>query len=443
MAAFAVMFGFTWWLGLYVLLRGAGERAATRAGLGILLYALALAAEGLRLNLPGASPVFGYAETMLLGLPLLLWTGACLALVPGTETLDRIWRFGLLPAGVVALAAVTASGGLFGEPHPLYVPLALLLIAPLIGVVVLLFRARPPRVWWLLAVATLFAGLGGVLFLLPGGLPGWLVRLSVAPDILLLGVAMSMSGAFDSGERLWRDLFRSLLGAVVAGVLFGGQVLAVAALNPSAAPAVFGVVAAAVAVQTLADPLHRLLDRLAFPGNAAIRQERAELRESADALPRRADGVPADEREFVRLTRRALAAYGDLAKLTSSPLVNLPVIEERLRGRGPGQPLDRAAELKQLLLESIVRLKPREGEFGTSEEWRYYNVLYFPYVAGLRPYRTGATKHGLTAVESQAFDWFVTQVPERTLYNWQNAAAKLVADDLRTREKQEIGSEWQ
>nr|BFE85159.1 hypothetical protein GCM10020093_077600 [Planobispora longispora] len=38
--------------------------------------------------------------------------------------------------------------------------------------------------------------------------------------------------------------------------------------------------------------------------------------------------------------------------------------------------------------------------------------------------------------ERQAFDWILREVPERTLYNWQNAAAKLVADDLRTENRQ-------
>jgi len=44
---------------------------------------------------------------------------------------------------------------------------------------------------------------------------------------------------------------------------------------------------------------------------------------------------------------------------------------------------------------------------------------------GLKPYsrRTDYTGNGL--------DWFRTYVPERTLYNWKNAAAKLVAQDLR------------
>ena len=82
------------------------------------------------------------------------------------------------------------------------------------------------------------------------------------------------------------------------------------------------------------------------------------------------------------------------------------------------------------------------GSFGTSDEWRYYNVLYFPYVAGLRPYRRGASRTGLGPLERRAFDWFVTQVPERTLYNWQTAAAKLVADDLRGFAPAE-GANWQ
>lgn len=30
----------------------------------------------------------------------------------------------------------------------------------------------------------------------------------------------------------------------------------------------------------------------------------------------------------------------------------------------------------------------------------------------------------------EVLDWFRSQVPERTLYNWQNTAARLVAKDL-------------
>ncbi len=82
--------------------------------------------------------------------------------------------------------------------------------------------------------------------------------------------------------------------------------------------------------------------------------------------------------------------------------------------------------------ESIQRLKPHsQGDFGTSDEWRYYNVLYFPYVVGLKPYSRRAEHVGLSPSEQQALEWSRTYVPERTYYNWQNAAACLVAQDLR------------
>ncbi len=52
---------------------------------------------------------------------------------------------------------------------------------------------------------------------------------------------------------------------------------------------------------------------------------------------------------------------------------------------------------------------------------------------GLKPYsrRTDYARNGLDSIEKAALDWFRTYVPERTLYNWQNASAKLVAQDLR------------
>jgi hypothetical protein len=89
-------------------------------------------------------------------------------------------------------------------------------------------------------------------------------------------------------------------------------------------------------------------------------------------------------------------------------------------------------ELKALLTESILRLKPRNGDqFGTSAEWRYYNALYFPYIIGLKPYSRRTQHSHLDPVAKQALEWFRTQVPERTLHNWQTAATKLVAQDLR------------
>lgn len=431
--AVAAVFGLTWWLGCYVIARDPRERGPRRAGLGLLVYGAALAVAQVLTAVPGpAAEVLDAVEATLVHLPALLWTGAVLTLVPG-ERLDRVWSRGLVPLTLAAVAWLLVSGLVSEVSLAARVVTGVLLLGPLAGVLVLLVRARPPRAGWLAAVATLFFLQGAALLMFPlFGPPGLLSVIAVDVDMVLLGVAIAMSSAFQAGEALWRDMLRSLLGAAVVAVASGGQVALAVTLGgstPALSALLFGVIAVAVAVQTLAGPVHRALDRIAFPGDPEIRRERAELRETSEALPRREQGPPPpDEAEFVRLTRRALAGYGDLGKLAGSPLANLPMIEARITG---DIPLERAAELKRLLLESIQRLKPRDGEFGTSEEWRFYNVLYFPYVRGLRPYRRGAGRGGLTPVERQAFDWFVREVPERTLYNWQNAAAKLVADDLR------------
>ncbi|MBK9746404.1 MAG: hypothetical protein IPO91_06440 [Chloroflexi bacterium] len=109
----------------------------------------------------------------------------------------------------------------------------------------------------------------------------------------------------------------------------------------------------------------------------------------------------------------------------------MPLIDQRLAARGAGDSLlERAKELRALLRESIERLKPHEGS-GFTDEWRYYNVLYFPYVAGLKPYSRRVDADDLDPAARQALDWFANAVPERTLYNWQATGAKLVAQDLR------------
>jgi hypothetical protein len=432
----------TLWLGLYLMVREPGAAVSRRAAAGLLGYSAALAAQLLAdSTAETAAPLAGWLDrllTLLVCLPALAWTGAAIRLLPAAPpALDRLWARVAVPVTLAVAVLATAF-------PPVYPLLAALVLAPLLGVLVLVARSartlRPAPVGPMLAVATLFFVLGAALLLVPlDRLPRTLLLLGVDFDLLALGVAVAWCAAFDAGETLRRDMLRSLLAAFAVASLFGGQVLLVMLAGPGVTPALtallLGTVAAAVAVQVLAGPAHGVLDRLVFAGTPRLTTERAQLREAEAALPRRdAHAAPEalDPEEFVRLTRRALSNYGDLARLTASPLVNLPVIDERLAARrAPDQPLERAAELKALLLESIQRLKPRDGDFGTTEEWRYYNALYFPYVLGLRPYRRSTDRRALDPVARQAFDWFATQVPERTLYNWQNAAARLVAEDLR------------
>jgi hypothetical protein len=197
----------------------------------------------------------------------------------------------------------------------------------------------------------------------------------------------------------------------------------------------FTTIAIAIEVQVFVDLLARLWDRLAFWRSPALRADRAVLRDTEAALALRSTGPldDVDEETFVRLTRRALGHYGDLSKLVASPLTALSAIDERLAARGaPDAPLERANELKALLADRIAALKPRDGgEFGTTEQWRYYNALYFPYVVGVRAYAQNATAAGLDPTARQAWQWLVTEVPQRSLHNWQNAGARVIAADLR------------
>jgi hypothetical protein len=111
----------------------------------------------------------------------------------------------------------------------------------------------------------------------------------------------------------------------------------------------------------------------------------------------------------------------------------MTIVEERIIARGASDStLERAAELKALMTESILHLKPAgESEHGTSDAWRFFNALYYPYVVGLKPYSRQAIQGDLEAGHKQVLEWFQNQVPERTLYNWQSAAARLVAQHIR------------
>jgi hypothetical protein len=267
---------------------------------------------------------------------------------------------------------------------------------------------------------------------------GWLLVL-ISLDFEMLGLAIAWLDAFEEGELLLPDFVRSLDGSLVAVLLFAGPVALTMVFGTGVTfPMVvllLAILTLAIASQVLADPIQAGLDWVAFRALPGLRAARADLREAASLLPRMNEGLDlegVDEAEFVRLTRRALGHMGNLPRLAASPLTYLPLVEARLKERNAQMDtLERAAELKRLLTEAICQLKPRgKGDFGSSEEWRYYNALYFPYVVGLKPYSRRAEYDGLEPAAQEALAWFRTYVPERTLYNWQNAAAELVARSL-------------
>lgn len=445
----AVVFTLSAWLGLYLAARDPRKPVLVLAAIGLCGFALVVGLDAVRTASPAHAPLLSRVEIYLTAVPGVAWFAVLVELSRPPDGWRSRTREVLLVAGVAALTLLGAAlaGSVDGPLRPgHWLMMAAISVSTLGAMAVALRRPRRPRPAVGLAVtATLFFALANAILIIPLGLvPSWLALASTSCDVLGLGVAVALWDAFDEGHALRADMLRSFAGSVAVAVLFGGQALiglAVTRTDPGARTALtvllFTSLAIAITVQVLADPLAGLLDRLAFSKSPALRADRAALRHTGAALPLRQehplDGV--DDVTFARLTRRALGHYGDLTKLVASPLTALPVIDERLAARGaPDQPIERATELKAVLADAIARLKPRDGgDFGTTEEWRHYNSLYFPYVVGVRAYAQNATASGLDPTARQARQWFVTEVPQRSLHNWQNAAARLIAADLRGR----------
>lgn len=380
---------FTLWFGLYLLARHHQKVGMRYAGLGLIAYALGL----------GADTIISSMDNIVL-MEQAIWFRRAWIIIPAL-----CWG-----VAVQQLMPIEAREDLPGRP------------------IALIF------------LATIFFGLAVVIIILPQDVLGTdVVFLGISIDIILLGYGISALDAFEEGEALLPDFLRAFMGAILVAVILGGQVAVFISISGKATTGtlllLMTVMSTAITLQTFSDVVQQALDNLIFGKNKAV-QERAELRAVSQAIPRFDDSLDISilpEKEFNRLTRRALSNMGNLTKLASNPLTNLPIIHQRLAEKGQSDgTLDRANELKLVLNESIDRLKPPDsGDFGITDEWRYYNALYFPYVMGLKPFSRRNVIEELDEDIREALNWFQTYVPERTLYNWQSAGAKLIAQDLR------------
>jgi hypothetical protein len=424
-----LIYSFALWFGLYLLSRNPRKAGLIFAGLGLVAYAVGIGLDLLAIFAPDLLRL----RAGLRFLPALFWLGASLHLLP--DTVPNRARDGSL---ILAALLVPLPGIVLSLPDWLFDLAALALAALALWRLWRAYQAQ--RDFGLLLIVAIFFVLSNAALLLPPETlsSDWIV-LALGGDLAVLAYLIVVRDAYDEGEALLPDFLRSLGVAMIAALIFGGQVLVSMAIGTGVtAPMLLlllAVIATALALQTFATPLYALLDRLLLARFPALRRERATLRAVETALPRQnpaLDPLALDEAEFTRLTRRALSNLGDIGRLASSPLTRLPQVESRLHSvEASASSLERAAALRLLLAERIEKLKPPgESEFGTSDAWRYYNALYFPYVAGLKPY-SRRFDADLDPETRAVLDWFQINVPERTLYNWQNAAAKLIAQDLR------------
>lgn len=444
-------------MGLYLLGRDLKNKRLRYTALGLMAYGFALAVDLLRQsanNMEQATTLAKWGWPLIL-LPALFWLGTLFYLLPKENRLggkaDSIVDGGLIFfafiiyfSTVLSEAFVSIAAESF-TPGPTYYIYSIFIVGLLLAMFIIFLRVRREKGWQqgfiLIFTATIFFGLGLSMLLLPLELlPRQLIILGMGVDLVLLGIGIAVSDAFSHGEALLPDFLRSLAYSSFIVLLFSGQVALVMIFGTGVTfpllVLLLATIMTAVITQTFVDPIQSGLDWLLFSRVPRIRRTRADARIVASAASRTREIFAPEtlsDDQFVTVTRRALSQMGNLPKLSASPLTRLILIERRLSKKNAyANTLERSAELRALLTESIVRLKPREqGDFGTTDEWRFYNALYFPYVAGLKPYSRRVDHADLAKAEQSALAWFQAQVPERTLYNWQNSAAKLVASDIK------------
>jgi hypothetical protein len=410
-------FSLTWWLGAYLVGRDAAQRS-------LWLAAGALWAYGIGIVIRSDS---------LVCVPALFWAGVATALLPHDVPERALVNRGWPIAAAVFLVPTMLLPGV-GK---------LVALAPLAGGLVLLLRyrdrVRPQQLPFALTAAALLYVVALIVVLAPidVGAPD-LVVATIGLDLLLLGFLVAVADAVEAGERLLPDLRRSLIAAVVAGLLCGGP----AAVTLLAVPDLtvvrvlqFILVAVVMSAVGAAAPLRGLLDRLAFLYDERLRRDRSALLLAVEALPRRRERhrmIAMQEAEFRRLTRRALDDFGDAGRLLRNPLVDLPAVDRRLHARGAGtagQPLIRVAELRAVLGEQVDRLKPG-GPPGTSEDWRFFNAVHYCCVLGLRPYDRAPQTDGLDRDARRVLDWIRRYVRREALEMWTVQGAEQIAAGL-------------
>ncbi|MEV0900963.1 hypothetical protein [Actinoplanes sp. NPDC049802] len=420
MPAIAVpAFALAWWLACYLISRDPKRATLRWQAAALVSYALGVAAWTMA---PGSD-----TAEILLCVPALCWAGAVVALLPLTPTERRSVDRGALALGAAFLLMIV------------FLPQAgrLVVLAPLVGGLTLLWRLRaqvtPRMLPAALTVMTVLctAALGLLLFT-SGGARAAIAALGL--DLLVAGYLVAVAHAAETGERLRPDLRRALAAGLAVVVLAGIPAAATMFLVPAhdgVAALQFVVLAAGATPAGLGGQVRRLLDRLALADDGPLRSDRAALFLNADALLRRRQHRRLNtvgETEFLRMTRRALHDFADLNRLARSPLTDLPSVERRLAGR-EDQPRARARELRAVLRESVSALRP-PGPFGTTDDWRYYNVLQFCCVLGINPYARRPKTDGMSREARLAADWFRRYVPEAVTKQWIREGAMIVAERL-------------
>jgi hypothetical protein len=305
--------------------------------------------------------------------------------------------------------------------------------------------------------------LGGVCFLVGAGYLAvnnmiHLTRYESPAYVLLLvglgavGAAVVVQGSLLLGKDVRRDALYSLTGLAVLLILYlvaDGLFVGLGGVTHGVFTLVL--VALVTAGHTLYDVLREWLDQVFF--TPTVREERAAARAYAEALAVQPVGPHpslATVKAVDDAVRRALTHLSDPTKLATSPLLTLRVVEHAIaEQRLEDNRLNRAAALREILIDLLDGLRPTDDSRVTHPSWRYYTCLYYPYVRGigrrraptvLRQLQERRQREGTARGDLElSLDWML-QVDQDTWYKWQRRGSDAISAALRERERAAGGS---
>lgn len=299
------------------------------------------------------------------------------------------------------------------------------------------------------------------------GLPNSLANVLLIAGLAGIGYGVAHYGMLLDGHAVTRDLLYSLSGIVILNLTYVVLLL----LTGAASPTGLLLIVALVTVSHMTfDQGRRLLDRLFFSPDEQLARD--EARSYATALGTTPVSVPRPEppeaqpepepvdsptesedettqeqaldlKTFKAQVRRALSSLKTPPRLAESPLLTMPFVEQQLQEQGlSDNRLNRVTALRSVLITQIEGLQPEPGvhEASTSDSWRFYNVLYYPYVRELsrkgalaeanrlrqERQRRGQPKPGETELVLQ----WLADIDEDTFYKWQRRASDMIATTL-------------
>ncbi len=458
------------WHGLYVLTRGDGGRVARLTGItavataalfgfGGLLEALSSAPHGTRAILDRAQWWASVAPAALwLHLSFLLGG----TLEPRRQRLVLQVAYGLA-AVLIGLGTFTdlirryPARGALDAVGPLYIIYILFLLTcaglALTNLLRLSFRDRTiARIVTRMLIAGAACFLGGVasfaLFEFQATawseLPAWLLLLA---GLGAVGGTVGIQSNLLIGTDVRRDFLYNVTGLALLLLPYLAASAAMIGFDGMRPRLLVLVLTALItASYTLQGQAGKWLDAAFF--TPAVREERASARAYVEALATQPVGPSpelATRKSFDDAVRRALTHLSDPTKLATSPLLNLRTVGRGVEEQGLEENrLNRAAVLRETLIDLLSGLKPAAGAGGvTGEASRYYNCLYFPYARGvsrrraptiLRQLQERRQREGGAPTDTERVVHWLLQVDEDTFYKWQRRGSDTVAAALRERE---------